>query len=91
MQTITEKSPRTEVIEGIIARRAYELWEQDGRQHGNDRKHWEEAERQLQGSPTPQGNPANPSKAERDKIVAANTGRDEPVKKLPADKLRDKR
>lgn len=30
-----------------IARRARELWEQDGCQPGNDVKHWLEAEHQL--------------------------------------------
>ena len=30
-----------------IARLAYELWEKDGRVHGNDQRHWLEAERIL--------------------------------------------
>ena len=29
-----------------IARRAYALWEADGRQHGKDRDHWEQAARE---------------------------------------------
>ena len=30
-----------------IARLAYDLWEKDGRVHGNDQRHWLEAERIL--------------------------------------------
>jgi hypothetical protein len=35
-----------------IARRAYEIWEAEGRPHGRDREHWESAAREL-GSPAP--------------------------------------
>lgn len=38
--------------QGAIARRAYEIWEAEGRPHGRDREHWETAAREL-GSPTP--------------------------------------
>jgi Protein of unknown function (DUF2934). len=34
-----------------IARRAHELWEQEGRPEGRDFDHWIEAERQLRGAP----------------------------------------
>lgn len=91
MPNQTKEALREEAIDGAIARRAYELWEQDGCRHGNDIQHWEQAERQLRGSPAPEGNPAYPSKRERDRIVAANTGRDEPIAKIPADALRAKR
>jgi DUF2934 family protein len=30
-----------------IARRAYALWEKEGRPHGRDRDHWSRAEREL--------------------------------------------
>lgn len=86
-----EETLRQEAVDGVVARRAYELWEQDGRAHGNDVRHWEEAKRQLYSTPAPHGNPAYPPKAERDRIVAENTGRDEPVKKIPADALRGKK
>lgn len=33
-----------------IARRAHELWEQEGRPEGRDADHWLEAERQLRGT-----------------------------------------
>ncbi len=33
-----------------VARRAYSLWETQGRPHGLDREHWEQAERELAGS-----------------------------------------
>jgi hypothetical protein len=35
-----------------IARRAYEIWEAEGRPHGRDREHWEAAAREL-GSSAP--------------------------------------
>jgi hypothetical protein len=43
-----------EILETVaheeIARRAYELWEQDGCPGGCSERHWLEAERQLRGS-----------------------------------------
>ena len=36
----------------LIARRAYEIWEAEGRPHGRDREHWEAAAQQL-GTPAP--------------------------------------
>lgn len=30
-----------------ISRRAYELWEKDGRPEGNEQRHWFQAEREL--------------------------------------------
>lgn len=38
--TATPESPN-------IARRAYEIWEEEGRPHGHDRAHWDRAEREL--------------------------------------------
>jgi hypothetical protein len=32
-----------------ISRRAYELWEQEGRPEGNDMRHWLQAEQELAG------------------------------------------
>ncbi len=101
MQTASQnEDPRTNSsVHGQIARRAYELWEQDGRPDGHHDRHWLEAERQLRGTPAgeqdalahPQpdrhGNPAYPSLAARTSIVANHAGKDEPVKKLPADAL----
>ncbi|MET0262461.1 MAG: hypothetical protein ABW223_06160 [Rariglobus sp.] len=37
----------------------------------------------------PAGNPANPSLEEREKMIAKNKKKEEPVKKLPADELRE--
>ena len=41
---------RETVAHEEIARRAYELWEQDGCPEGCSERHWLEAERQLRGS-----------------------------------------
>lgn len=56
-----------------IARRAYALWEHEGRPEGEHERHWREAEKQLTNlPPASSGNPANPSLAAREKIVAAH-------------------
>ena len=48
--TPTGKTGVPEVIcREEIARLAYDLWEKDGRVHGNDPRHWLEAERILHG------------------------------------------
>ncbi len=36
-----------------ISRRAYELWEQEGRPDGSDLRHWLQAEQELSGSASP--------------------------------------
>ncbi len=41
---------REAVTHEEIARRAHELWEQEGCPHGKDAEHWLEAERQLHGT-----------------------------------------
>lgn len=88
MKTLEKKDVRENTIQDEIARRAYELWEQDGYQHGNHGKHWDEAERQLRGTAPTAGNPAYPSLATRDRITMENAGKAEPVKKLPADAMK---
>jgi hypothetical protein len=39
------------VVQAAIARRAYELWQQEGCGHGSHERHWREAEHQLLGTP----------------------------------------
>jgi hypothetical protein len=41
---------RAEVHQGLVAQRAYELYEQRGRQEGRDLEDWLNAESQLLGS-----------------------------------------
>ena len=86
MKTTTEI--KNSVSHDEIARRAYELWEQDGRPENEEYRHWLEAERQLRGSPVNVGNPAYPTLEERKKIVEKNTGKHETVRKIPADDLK---
>lgn len=53
-----------------IARRAYALWEEQGRPEGEHERHWQQAEQQLRDlPPARQGNAAYPSLAAREKIV----------------------
>ena len=34
-----------------VAKRAYEIWEKEGRPHGRDREYWARAEKELAGKP----------------------------------------
>jgi len=42
-----------DVDRAAIARIAYRLWEDEGRQHGSDLRHWLEAEASLREEPRP--------------------------------------
>jgi len=48
--TTQSQQIRETVAHEEIARRAHELWEQDGRQDGRDQEYWLQAEKQLRGS-----------------------------------------
>jgi hypothetical protein len=84
MKTSDKKDMRENAIQDQIARRAYELWEQDGYRHGSHAKHWEDAERQLFGTVPTAENPEYSSLATRDLTTMENAGKNEPVKALPA-------
>lgn len=53
-----------------ISRRAYEIWEREGRPEGNDLRHWLQAEQELRGQATSAIQPQSSSTAPR------NTGTD---------------
>ncbi|MCG5483221.1 MAG: DUF2934 domain-containing protein [Sinorhizobium meliloti] len=71
--------------EELIRRRAYAIWEQEGRPDGQHQRHWEQAAREMQGSetqgpetqrdgPAPEsGGQANGSRR-REKQTAAGAG-----------------
>ncbi|PJR15995.1 DUF2934 domain-containing protein [Sinorhizobium meliloti] len=71
--------------EELIRRRAYAIWEQEGRPDGQHQRHWEQAAREMQGpeiqgpetqrdGPAPEsGGPANGSRR-REKQTAAGAG-----------------
>jgi hypothetical protein len=40
----------------IISRRAYELWEKEGRPEGSDLRHWLQAEQELRSNASPSDN-----------------------------------
>lgn len=40
-------------LQSKIRERAYQLWEQEGRQHGRDVEYWLQAERSLAAAPEP--------------------------------------
>ncbi len=74
MKSSDKKDIRENTLHDQIARRAHELWEQDGYQHGNHAKHWEEAERQLFGPVPMPEKPAYPSPTAR--MTAENSAKD---------------
>ena len=65
--------------EELIRRRAYAIWEQEGRPDGQHQRHWEQAAREMQG-PEMQGpeTPGQETQANgsrrRDKQAAAGAG-----------------
>ena len=71
--------------EELIRRRAYAIWEQEGRPDGQHQRHWEQAAREMQGpetqgpetqgdGPAPEsGSQANGSRR-REKQTAAGAG-----------------
>jgi hypothetical protein len=36
-------------LKQLVQQRAYELWEREGRPHGRDQAHWQQAEREIAG------------------------------------------
>jgi len=48
MPTVVPDAPPAAVTDRDIARRAYELYEARGREHGHDLDDWLQAERELQ-------------------------------------------
>jgi hypothetical protein len=52
-------SPDSPDLSAEIAKRAYEIWRNDGAGHGCDLDHWLRAERELSGLPL--GNPRKAS------------------------------
>jgi hypothetical protein len=51
-QQATQASAKVQDPQQLIAQKAYELWEQNGRVEGRDLEHWLEAERLIkQGQP----------------------------------------
>lgn len=69
-----------------IRERAYELWEREGRPEGEERSHWEEAERQVADEylkrPPEDQSPAHPAGL----APAAPADDGKPVKRRPARK-----
>ncbi len=64
-------TPETTPSQDEIARRAYSLWEENGRPDGEHERHWSQAEQQLRATPPArEGNGAYPSLPAREKIVA---------------------
>ena len=54
-----------------VSRRAYELWEKEGRPDGADLRHWLQAEQELRGTA-----PENGARNETTSSVPINTGTD---------------
>jgi len=69
-----------------IRKRAHELWELEGRPHGKEREHWEQAERELGGSDQPAAAGSTAKKAVKSAGKPAAAGKAGGAKKSPADK-----
>ena len=59
--TSTESSLSSSVNAETISRRAYELWEKEGRPNGCDLRHWLEAEKECQQQPQSSSSEASAS------------------------------
>jgi len=71
--------------EDLIKARAYELWQKAGMPHGQDRIHWEEAERLVEAElSAPARNGAAPKKRTPRKNGDAAHAEVTPVKKVRA-------
>lgn len=46
----SQEAPGVDDLQAVIARRAYELYEQQGCCHGHDLDHWLQAEREILSS-----------------------------------------
>lgn len=62
-----------------ISRRAYELWEKDGRPDGNEQQHWYQAEKELS-----QGRQARPIPSQSASSAPASPGPAQTGSKQPA-------
>src|SRR4051812_44434814 len=70
-QNSTVDSPSQSPDADQVSRRAYEIWENEGRPDGNDLRHWLQAEQELQrGTQTSEPREANRSS------IPPNTGTD---------------
>ena len=58
-----------------ILRRAYEIWESEGRPHGRDKLHWFLAEAELSTSARPAAETAEPKRKPRLSSVPAGNRR----------------
>ena len=54
-QSMVEQPEQEQDLQGLIAQKAYELYEQSGRVEGRDWDHWLEAERLVRGKEDFQG------------------------------------
>ncbi|OYV41700.1 MAG: hypothetical protein B7Z80_00800 [Rhodospirillales bacterium 20-64-7] len=52
------RQTREDMIRELIAARAYEMWENQGRSHGRDRLHWLQAEQEIMSSLPHDGAPS---------------------------------
>ena len=75
----TEKLKMNADREQLIAARAYQLWEEEGRPHGAHQRHWEQATREIDA-----GEPKRPSVRSKTKTAKPETKLAAPAKPLQA-------
>ncbi len=59
--------------ESRIRDKAHELWEKEGRPHGSDKRHWEQAEREVGGGEAAPGKPSRAKPGAKPAIAPAAT------------------
>ena len=64
-----------------IAKRAYEIWEREGRPQGREQQHWDEAATEIDGEAPerPDAGPESPGNAKAARRSSSNGGRDRRV------------
>ena len=61
--------------EELIRRRAYAIWEQEGRPEGEHHRHWEQASREMQGQHDVRGAEKDRSEPAAEAVRAPSRGR----------------
>lgn len=67
-----------------IERRAYELWEEEGRPAGREHAHWQQAEREFDDASPNDGSGAFPSQQESTSFLTNDPDKPAKKKRAPA-------
>jgi hypothetical protein len=71
-------------VDREVARRAYEIWEEDGRPEGRDHDHWVRAEQDVLATPADTPKPAPRRKPAAKPAASVDAPAKKPRRKSPA-------